>query len=1075
MKIMKEYLRGCLLFALSVAGCAVCGSVTAQRLPYNGSFESQADTAGWVFVEKGSSQQSGWRWGSAERRAGARSIYISPDAGVSAGYVRTALGYCVVAYKKFSGLQAGAYDLVFDCKAGGMADASGAMKDGLKVAWVPTSNGVPDAASMGYSFPAYVTMYPVIADDGREEFYNIPWENVQATVNVLPNESEYYLAFVWRTYGGGSESLAMGACIDNVQLGYRTADECAHRPTDIKVERPDDGSGYVVSWTGTADEYEFRYYRTNVEEEAKVTEVKGLTASSYTIPISSTPEGVYSLLVRSVCGGDTSVWSELSDVFIYDGSTHCLDFLNFYSEDVECTYGTFADPYMTKEVKNYGYESRNSVHTIHYRQDEYDIRTNNQLKTVPDGEIASVRIGNWMEAPAISSSITYRYTVTDGADVLKLSYAAVLQYAESHPEDMQTRIIAEILDAETDTLLSECTKSDFNAKGVDGDNVRNWHRIEYSELPPGTTSSQEPIMWCDWSVIGLNLEPYVGRTLKIRITMKPCGADFHFGYAYFVLDCDKGEISGVTCGEHPNRFVVPEGFVYEWYKTNDPDREVVGHDYFYDVDASDTADYSVDIIFPEDSSCYFTLRASALPREPVAAMDYEIGYEECASVVNLNNKSSIFGFWDGDTIDTGEPCSMYEWDMGEYGVSNEMSPVISVPTEGDTFNVTLTAATDKEMSCADTKSFTVRVPSIVIDTTFVTYSICDVASVTHDGEEYKETGRDVLHYTNGRTGCDSVVVLDIMKIETDTVPGADTVCTDRLPVMFHGKELTESGHYEYVEKSVNGCDSVVYTLDLLVNQTLVMTLEGESVDVCADEESFSIGYSVTEGVPTDYSLLYDAVAEEAGFVSVEMAATDGGTLQFAMPDSVRPGHYGAELVFYNSDCGDVSYPLTVEVLYPSWVIVQRWNDVLGLRNAEYNGGYEFSAYQWYKDGTPIEGKDDSVLYEEDGLDTGSEYRMLLTRADDGVSQFTCGIVPEAYDRDALEVFPTVTFSGETIVAKSSIAATGYLYGADGRLVRVYDVAAGENSLTLPDQAGVYVLYVRYADGTAETVKVAVTR
>ncbi len=581
-------------------------------------------------------------------------------------------------------------------------------------------------------------------------------------------------------------------------------------------------------------------------------------------------------------------------------------------------------------------------------------------------------------------------------------------------------------------------------------------------------------MWCDWSVIGLNLEPYVGRTLKIRITMKPCGADFHFGYAYFVLDCDKGEISGVTCGEHPNRFVVPEGFVYEWYKTNDPDRVVVGHDYYYDVEASDTADYSVDIIFPEDSSCYFTLRASALPREPVAAMDYEIGYEECASVVSLNNKSRIFGFWNGDTIDTGEPCSMYEWDMGEYGVSNEMNPVISVPAEGDTFNVTLTAATDKEMSCADTKSFTVRVPSIVIDTTFVTYSICDGTSVTHDGEEYRETGREVLHYTGSRTGCDSVVVLDIMKIETDTVPDADTVCTDKLPVMFHGKELTESGHYEYVEKSVNGCDSVVYTMDLLVNKSLSMVLESEGVEVCADDEMFSIDYSVTEGVVTDYSLLYDAASSAAGFVSVEMAEADGdGTLQFSMPNSVRPGHYGAELIFYNSDCGDVSYPVTVEVLYPSWVMVQRWNDVLGLRNAEYNGGYEFSAYQWYKDGTPIEGKDGSVLYEEAGLDTGSEYSMLLTRADDGVSQFTCGMVPVVYAERALDIFPTVVFGGDVVTVKSQNIAVGYLYGVDGSLMKKYEIETGNNYLDLPVQSGVYLLLVRYANGMSVTTKMLV--
>lgn len=1063
-------------FLMIVMLCLVLADLMQAQmshLPYNSGFEKQTDTD-WIFVKKGSSIPSEWCVGSADRKAGAKSMYISSDGGDATGYERTGLGYCVVAYRKFSGLSAGDYDLVFDCKAGGMSDASGAMKDGLRVAWIPAGNGVPDATSTGYNFPQYVTMYPVQSFDGRFEFYNIPWENIRSTVRVLPNETEYYLAFVWRTFGGNkSESFSLGACIDNVQLGFRSQDGCAKRPTNIRIEQAEDGSGHIVSWNGEASEYEFMYYQTNVKEEVEQTIKTDLTTCTYTIPLNSTPEGVYSLLVRSICNNDTSVWSELSDVFIYDASNHCLDYLNFYSDNVECTYGNFSDPYENKEVKNFGYQSINSLHTIHYRSDEYDIRTNNRLKTVPDGSIASVRIGSWMEANALSASVSYTYTVTEESDVLKLSYAAVLQYAALHPEEAQTRIIVEILDAETDTLLSECTKSDFNAKGVDQnvDNLRNWHRVEWTDLPSGTVQHKEPIMWCDWSVIGLNLEPYVGRALKIKITLQPCGANFHFAYAYFVLDCDKGEVDGVVCGEHPNRFTVPEGFVYEWYKTHDPERYVVGSENVLEITPFDTADYSVDLIFPENNSCYFTLNASALPREPIADMEYEIYYRNCNNVVKLKNNSRIFGFWGNDTIDTGELCKINLWDFGRYGISNDREPVIVIPAEGDTFVIILTTAMDKDFTCADTKEFTVFVPSIAVDTTVVKYEICDGIEVVHDGMTYMESGRVELHYSNSITGCDSIVILDISKIVTDYVFDTDTVCTGDLPYDFHGRKLTESGEYTHVVKSAIGCDSIVYTLDLIVEGSLVV--EVDSVTVCTDDEFLFVSYNILDGMTTGCKIFYGDGAKSQNFVDMELPVEDiaSGVLKIDMPDFVRPDRYDAEIVFYNSYCGEVVIPVIINVLYSSSVLVQRWNDVLAVTNKENNGGYVFSAYQWYRNGSRLVNQDASILYYlYADLDFEAEYSVLLTREDDGVSQFSCAFVPVRFNNDDMIDVPTVVFSKLMIEIKTEVAARAYLYGIGGHLVNVYDISVENNCLQMPDVEGMYILRIEYENGTITNSK-----
>ena len=1053
----------------------VCAAATAagqnDTYPYHCTFET--DTAGWVFKRVGSLSPSEWCWGTADKNSGEKSIYISADGGSTAGYANRADGYYVVAYREFTGLTAGRYDLMFDCKAGGREDDKGVMRDGLRVAWIPSSGTVP-TAGFGTALPSYMSTYKFMDYMGRETFYDMTWENITGAVTVQPGETAYRLVFFWQA--SGSDVRNPGACIDNVQLGPQNSGGCAEKPDNIKTERDVASGDIVITWDGNADEYELRYRPTaGVNLQSEETIVTGLTANSYTVTLRDIEDGAYTVSVRSICGGDTSVWTEQPNMFIYDATAYCLDYLNFHSDDTECTYGAFANPYANVAVRDMGYGSKNSLHTVHFLQNEYDPITNYQLKTVPEDAIASVRIGGWKEGDAMSSSITYRYTVTEDADVLKLRYAAVLEYADHHPAEGQTRIIVEILDAETDTLISPCTYSDFNAKNVDIDNVRGWNRIEVADVQPGYVSDATAVFWCDWTTIGINLQEYVGRIFNIRITLKACEVDYHFAYAYFTLDCGKGEIEGVSCGKHPEAFHVPEGFMYRWYEEKNPEVTISTADSLL-IAPDDTVNYAVDLIFPENEECYFTLRASALPREPIAGMDYEIGYEECQSIVRFKNLSRIFGFWEGDTIETGEKCAVHEWDFGEYGTSTAFEPEITVPAEGDTFSVRLTASIDENHVCTDTKEFTVYVPSIIEDTTVLSYYICDGATVTHDGTDYTETTYEVFDYVSNRTGCDSIVVLDIRALVTDTVPDVDTVCTEELPVLFHGEELTETGHYEYVVGSSLGCDSIVYTMDLLVNQSLVMVLDAGAVEVCADDEEYMIGFEVYEGVATDYNIMYGADAEAAGFVQGEVCTVeDASSVRVEMPEGIRPGRYSCEVVFYNSDCGNETFPLTLEVLYPSSVIAQRWNDVLGLKNSDYNGGYEFTSYQWYKDGAPLDGEVRPTLYAPGGLDTAGRYRMLLQRADDGVEQYTCDVIPIHYEERSMDVVPTVAFGGGSIEVKSSHSAHGRLYGADGRLVAEYDIAEGVTRLSVPQTEGIYVLQICYADGRSKSQKITVVR
>jgi hypothetical protein len=153
------------------------------------------------------------------------------------------------------------------------------------------------------------------------------------------------------------------------------------------------------------------------------------------------------------------------------------------------------------------------------------------------------------------------------------------------------------------------------------------------------------------------------------------------------------------------------------------------------------------------------------------------------------------------------------------------------------------------------------------------------------------------------------------------------------------------------------------------------------------------------------------------------------------------------------------------VQYASDVIAQRWNDVLAIRNAEYNGGYEFDSVQWYLNGAPIVGAMSFNYYTGgDNLQFGAEYSALLTR-EDGVKLFTCPFVPQQV---AIDAMPNLTTQIVNPSAQMPVKGTGTAYWYD-MLGRVFKVESYNNtSITAPSQRGYYLLILQSSDALGTT-------
>lgn len=317
------------------------------------------------------------------------------------------------------------------------------------------------------------------------------------------------------------------------------------------------------------------------------------------------------------------------------------------------------------------------------------------------------------------------------------------------------------------------------------------------------------------------------------------------------------------------------------------------------------------------------------------------------------------------------------------------------------------------------------------------------------------------------SGCiDSICLLSLLvQPITELNSSPDTVCIDSIytflgkTYLFHTEKDTTI--YDTLYYLGSGCDSVHAVQPVHVKDCCPV-LEGTVTTeaVCADDEKIYITFSDFEEDVTQYSLHFDSLAllqgwrDTAGFFEAAMPLS----LDLPIPmksDSlqyVRPDNYRYTLLLKGVCHNYLELVDTIQVYYPSWIIEQRWSDVLAIVNSQYNGGYEFSAIQWYHEGYPVEGQGahQSYLLQRPHLTYGDDYWAELTRVDDGKTIRTCIVQP-------------VEMSDSTEIGEwgEDVPGEYWTYYIDGRLI-------GKG--ICPINRGVYVILWRGLDGTVKTYK-----
>lgn len=418
------------------------------------------------------------------------------------------------------------------------------------------------------------------------------------------------------------------------------------------------------------------------------------------------------------------------------------------------------------------------------------------------------------------------------------------------------------------------------------------------------------------------------------------------------------------------------------------------------------------------------------------ALDYSC---EAVRQVTINVKGQ-----DTDSTEIADICAgdTYTWHGRQFNTTTTITETIPNSAGGDSVCTLL---------------LTVLEPS---DSTEIA-TICAGKTYTWHGQTFRSSVTKTETLTNA-VGCDSVCTLQLTVLPPITTDISASI-TEGASFTWNGQTYKVAGDYPSSFTTDEGCDSVV-TLHLTVNP---LTYEILTHTQCADDP-----YVEFEVVATDalFHHLQFAFAPNALNQHFRDTIVDFSNSFIQIPNSARAGIYDVAIstLLDNQVLDTRSYQFTL--LYPSSVLDQHWDDFIGVLTHDYNGGYDFSGFQWYKDGTPIPGENHSYLYQP--LEMGASYSAMLEEKD-GTKLMTCEIT--AIPQTEIALYPTLLQPHQLVRLHSSDEVMIQLYNNLGTLVSSHIFSSGDYQFAAPSERGVYIVKLQQTstNGKSATKKLLV--
>ena len=347
----------------------------------------------------------------------------------------------------------------------------------------------------------------------------------------------------------------------------------------------------------------------------------------------------------------------------------------------------------------------------------------------------------------------------------------------------------------------------------------------------------------------------------------------------------------------------------------------------------------------------------------------------------------------------------------------------------------------------------------VVDTT-----TCEGTPVEFYGKTYDTSNSYKTDRISGQgTDPDTIYTLNLTVFPTYLDLEEEAYICEGGDTLWNGILCNEEKDYTAYLHTVHGCDSTI-TLNLTVLENIVENVSFNIAEQCAGEGALEIAIQHT-GYLTDAQLTFSEDAIQAGFENGTYPIKNDTVI---VPYNVKAGIFsvGIDLWFHSRLKYSGNAPFTL--LFPSSVLEQGWMDAIFVLTHNYNGGYDFTAFQWYKKGQKLLGETGPYLYQP--LEVGAEYSAMLTEQS-GLQLMTCPIIIE--EHTDISLYPTVVTRREMIRVSVTQNARLTMYSLMGEKVSTYALLHGDTQIEAPGTQGIYLAEVVLESGTRKVIKIMV--
>jgi len=323
-----------------------------------------------------------------------------------------------------------------------------------------------------------------------------------------------------------------------------------------------------------------------------------------------------------------------------------------------------------------------------------DPNTCGGLQMIPPGHNRSLRLGN-SGTGAQAERITYQISVSQANALFIYKYAVVLQNP-GHSPNSQPTFQARVLNAAGAQIGGNCGIYTVYG-GQPGQNFQNCG---------GTT-------WLPWTVVGLNLTPYIGQNVIIEFTTQDCSLSGHYGYGYVVAECMPLIIDVDFCfGSNLVQLTAPFGFQsYSWQPGGSTSQSITVNN------PGQNQSYTCTMqSFSNQGNCTVSISAQAIPTTLNANFTY--GSACPWSPIQFNSTTVIAPNTVGGVPLPNGGASSWSWNFGDNTSLSGNNPGVHMnPTHiyQNAGTYTVTHITTTQAGCSDTISqiITISPPPLI--------------------------------------------------------------------------------------------------------------------------------------------------------------------------------------------------------------------------------------------------------------------------------------------------------------------------------------------------------------------------